>query len=102
MYNKSIEQKKVNEKDFDMSKKDKLLERLLKRPTDFTYDELRNLLGKLDYIEDNRGRTSGSRIAFVHKQTKHIIRLHKPHPNNILKKYQIDELIDVLKNQGVI
>lgn len=85
-----------------MSKKDKLLKRLFNRPTDFTYDELRTLLGQLDYIEDNRGRTSGSRVAFVQEQTKHIIRLHKPHSSSILKKYQIDELIDVLKNQGVI
>ena len=85
-----------------MSKRDKLIERLLQKPLDFEYDEARTLLGKLGYKEENRGRTSGSRVAFVHTETKHIIRLHKPHPNNILKKYQIDQLIEELENQGVI
>lgn len=83
-----------------MSKKDKLLERLLKRPIDFTYDEVRTFLGHLNYKEDNRGRTSGSRVAFVHEHTKHIIILHKPHPNNILKKYQLDELKCIEKSRG--
>lgn len=85
-----------------MGKKDKLIERLLQKPLDFEYDEARTLLGKLGYKEDNRGRTSGSRVAFVHIETKHVIRLHKPHPNNILKKYQIEQLIEELENQGVI
>ena len=85
-----------------MSKRDKLIERLLERPSDFTYDEAETLLGRLGYREDNRGRTSGSRVAFVNTKTNHIIRLHKPHPTNILKMYQIDELIEILRNQGVI
>lgn len=85
-----------------MGKKDKLQERLLKRPSDFIYNEAKTLLGRYGYREDTRDRTSGSRVAFVHTQTKHIIRLHKPHPGNLLKMYQIDELVEVLKNQGVI
>ncbi|NLI14147.1 type II toxin-antitoxin system HicA family toxin [Pelotomaculum propionicicum] len=85
-----------------MSKRDKLLERLLDKPSDFTYSEARTLLGQLGYKEDTRGRTSGARVAFVHEQTKHVIRLHKPHPGNILKMYQLDELTEALKNQGVI
>jgi len=85
-----------------MSKKDKLLVRLLNRPLDFKYDNLITLLAQLGYHEDNRGRTSGSRVAFVNDKTKHTIRLHKPHPGNLLKKYQIDLLIEVLRSQGVI
>ena len=85
-----------------MSKRDKLIERLLQKPIDFEYDEARTLLGKFGYKEDNRGHASGSRVAFVHTETRHIIRLHKPHPHNILKKYQIDQLIEELENQGVI
>lgn len=85
-----------------MSKRDKLKEKLLLRPADFTYDEAKTLLGHLGYVEDNRGRTSGSRVVFVHIQTKHIIRLHKPHPGSTLKMYQIYELIETLRNQGVI
>lgn len=85
-----------------MSKKDKLVERLLNRPADFEYDEAKSLLEKFGYREDNRGRTSGSRMAFVNRGTKHIIRLHKPHPGNLLKKYQIEQLIEDLRSQGVI
>jgi hypothetical protein len=85
-----------------MSKHDKILKKFLTRPTDFTYDEARTLLGSLNYLEDNRGRTSGSRVAFVNEGSKHIIRLHKPHPGNTLKRYQIDELIETLERQGVI
>jgi hypothetical protein len=85
-----------------MSKRDKLIERLLERLSDFTYDEAGTLLCRLGYRGENRGRTSGSRVAFVNMKTNHIIRLHKPHPTNILKMYQIDELIEVLRNQGVI
>lgn len=85
-----------------MSKRDKIIQRLLTRPADFTFDEARTLLGGLNYKEDNRGRTSGSRVAFINMDTKHIIRLHKPHPSGELKKYQIDELIETLESQGVI
>lgn len=85
-----------------MSKREKLSKRLLKIPSDFEYDELRSLLNKLGYIEDNRGHTSGSRVAFIHSETGQIIRLHKPHPGNILKRYQIEQLVEELKRQGVI
>ena len=85
-----------------MSKKDKLIEKLLNKPSDFRYDEAKILLKKFGYKEDNRGRTSGSRVAFVHSETGHILRFHKPHPGNILKRYQIEQLIGELEKQGVI
>lgn len=85
-----------------MSRKDKLVERLLNKPSDFEYSEVKSLLAKFGYNVDNRGRTSGSRVAFANRATKHMIRLHKPHPGNNLKKYQIEMLIDELKRQGVI
>ena len=83
-------------------KRGKLIDRSLNRPIDFEYDEARSLLAKFGYKEDNRGRALGSRVAFVHCETGHIIRLHRPHPENILKKYQVEQLIEELKNQGVI
>ena len=85
-----------------MSKKEKLLERLLQRPKDFSYAELKSLLSGLDYEEFNKGKTSGSRVAFVNNETTHIIRLHKPHPKNILKSYQVDLVIEELKNENLI
>ena len=85
-----------------MSRFDKLFQRLLSKPKDFTYNELKTVLKHLNYIELKKGKTSGSRVAFYNEQSGHIIRLHKPHPKNILKMYQIDLIIEELKNTGVI
>ncbi|RPI76599.1 MAG: type II toxin-antitoxin system HicA family toxin [Desulfobacteraceae bacterium] len=85
-----------------MSKEKKLLRRFLSRPKDFTYNELRKLLFSLGYEEARKGKTSGSRVAFVNKQTNHIVRLHKPHPGNELKMYQIDLIKEELYARGVI
>lgn len=85
-----------------MSKREKLLQRLLSKPKDFTYDELRRLLSSFNYKEDNSGKSSGSRVAWIHEKGKHVIRLHKPHPGNILKAYQINQLLGELKSEGYL
>ncbi len=85
-----------------MSKDEKLLQRLLSRPKDFTYNELRRLLRSFGYEESNSGKTSGSRVAFICKENKHIIRLHKPHPGNELKQYQIELIVEELRSRGLI
>jgi len=46
-----------------MSKKEKLMARLLSKPKDFTFEELIVLLGCLGYTEVNIGKTSGSRVT---------------------------------------
>lgn len=84
-----------------MSRNEKLIKRLLTRPKDFSYDELRKLLLSLGYAEDNIGKTSGSAVRFTNDK-KHIIRLHKPHPSNILKPYIVKIIIDELIKEGVI
>jgi len=38
-----------------MSKRDKLIDRVLNKPINFEYDEARGLLEKFSYKEDNRG-----------------------------------------------
>lgn len=78
-----------------MSKLEKQIERLKSKPKDYTYDELRSLLNKLGFIENNKGKTSGSRVIFI-KYGKTEIVLHKPHPGNILKPYQIKDIIEKL------
>jgi hypothetical protein len=85
-----------------MSKFQKLLDRFSSKPKDFTYNELRSLLNGLGYSEIRKGKTSGSRVAFVHPGTNHIMRLHKPHSNNELKMYQVSLIYQELKDQGVI
>jgi hypothetical protein len=80
----------------------KLIKRLLTNPKDFTFDELRKVMFLLNYIEDTKGMTSGSRVAFYNKDKNLILRLHKPHPRNELKAYQIKEIIEFLKRTGEI
>lgn len=82
-----------------MSKYEKLLKRLLSKPRDFTYLEAKNLLNSLGFYEDTKGKTSGSRVAFLNAENRKID-LHKPHPNNILKSYQVNNLIKILKEIG--
>ena len=85
-----------------MSKEQKLVMRLLSKPKDFTYNELCRVLISLGYEESQSGKTSGSRVAFIDLKTKHIIRLHKPHPSNVLKQYQIELVIEELKSRGLV
>jgi predicted RNA binding protein YcfA (HicA-like mRNA interferase family) len=80
-----------------MSKIDKLLEQFKSNPTDFTWDELVKVLNHLGYFEKaSKGKTGGSRIKFVNRETD-IISLHKPHPSNIVKQYVIKQIIEKLE-----
>ena len=85
-----------------MTRKEKLIEQLCSLPRDFTINELTKLMKSLGYIEFAKGKTSGSRIAFYHKEKKIVLNLHKPHPGNELKIYQIKEVIKFLKRAGEI
>jgi hypothetical protein len=80
-----------------MSKNDKLIIRFLLRPKDFTYSELKTLLWSFGY-EEIQG--TGSRVCFAREN--HKIKLHKPHPDDIMKRYQIDLVMKVLKEEGLI
>ena len=84
-----------------MSKGEKLLERLLRIPKDFTWDELTAVLVNLGYEPLKSGKTGGSRRKFV-DQDKNIINLHKPHPENTVKEYALKQVIDQLKEKGKI
>ncbi len=84
-----------------MSRREKPLKRLMKRPKDFTYEEAKTLLLQLGFEERNKGKTSGSRVVFK-KDENTKIQIHKPHPDKILKKYQIESLLEDLKRYGVI
>jgi hypothetical protein len=84
-----------------LSKKEKLVRRLQSRPTDFTFDELITLLRSLGYSMEMAGKTGGSRVAFANHDGDYI-RLHKPHPRNILKLYQIDDIVASLTEKGLL
>ncbi len=85
-----------------MTKQDKLLNRFLSKPSNFTYNEMTKLLKGFGYKEVRSGKTSGSRVAFINTAKHHIIRLHKPHPKNILKQYQLDLIEEELKNLEIL
>ena len=84
-----------------MSKKDKLIERLLNNPKDFTFQEASTLLNYFGYDQTPGGKTGGSRVAFANDK-KDYIRMHKPHPRNILKVYQVNNLISDLNERGLL
>jgi len=50
-----------------MSRKIKLIDKLLREPKDFSYRELVTLLRHFGYYELRKGITSGSRRAFVNQ-----------------------------------
>ena len=80
-----------------MSRIDKLIKRFRSHPNDFTYSELSTLLASYGYIEV---RSTGSRVCFL--KDDHKIKLHKPHPGNILKSYQLDLVMEELTSKGII
>lgn len=84
-----------------MGAKDKLRERFLSMPKDFTFDEMEKLLSGYGYIKDNKGKTSGSRVVFKNGDKRPIM-LHKPHPGNIVKLYALRQVLDDLKEAGFI
>lgn len=84
-----------------MGQKEKLIKRLVSKPKDFTFDEAETLLKYLSYARSNKGKTSGSRVMFLSEDRAPIM-LHKPHPQKELRRYQIDQLIDILKQEDLI
>lgn len=81
-----------------MSKKEKILERLKAKPKNFTYHEVKTLLQYYGFYEDSKGKTSGSRVKFIHKEKKVSIQMHKPHNSgDVLKMYQILDIINAIE-----
>ena len=83
-----------------MSKFEKAKERILSEPKDYTYTEAKYLLGKMNFIEFTKGKTSGSRVKFYREKDKKMISLHKPHPENEMCEGAVCELVNFLKEIG--
>lgn len=82
-----------------VSRRDKLIERFKTKPKDFTWDELEKLLSGFGY-EQVKG--DGSRRKFYNAQMDTLISLHKPHPGNILRSYQVDDVLSHLQERSVL
>lgn len=85
-----------------MSKTDKLLNRFLSKPRDFTFEELRKLLKSLGYEEVKTGQTSGARVAFYNTELDDMIKFHRPHPSQIMKQCYLINIERQLKDREVI
>ncbi len=83
-----------------MSKKDKLIDRLLKKPQDFTFDEMETLLSYFGYKLKQGGKGSG--VKFIKAESNDVINFHKPHPNGILKQYILNQVIEKLRKDGLL
>ena len=82
-----------------MSKKDKLIKRLMEKPKDFTFDEMSALLSYYGY-ELKQG--SGSGVKFIKEGSNEVINFHKPHPNGTLKRYVLDQVIEKLRKDDLL
>ena len=83
-----------------MTMNDKLIDRLLKKPKDFTFHEMESLLSYLGY-ELKQGGT-GSGVKFIKNGSNEVINFHKPHPSGILKRYVLDQVIEKLRKDGLL
>ena len=54
----------------------------------------------MGFIEWSKGRTSGSRVGFFREADKATILLHKPHPEDIMDRGAVGDLVDYLKGIG--
>lgn len=81
-----------------MSKKDKLIQKLLLAKT-FKFSELVTLLKMLGYTEL---QGDGSRVKFDNGEPEDLINLHKPHPGNEMKAYAVKQVKEKLQQGGLI
>ena len=76
-----------------MSRKDKLINRLLKKPKDFTFDEMESLLAYFGYkLKQSR---TGSGVKFIKEDGNEVI-------NGILKRYILEQVIEKLRKDGLL
>lgn len=77
-----------------MSTKEKLEERLNRKPKDFTWEELVSVFRSRGFTIKSG---SGSRYKFIHEKFKILIILHKPHPENVVNQATIKDATNALK-----
>jgi hypothetical protein len=84
-----------------MNKQEKLIELFLSKPVNFSWGELKSLLEEFGYSSGNGRNTGGSRVKFLHPQHPPVT-LHKPRPTASLKRYQVDQMAEFLKKEGLL
>ncbi|WP_092600672.1 type II toxin-antitoxin system HicA family toxin [Ralstonia sp. 25mfcol4.1] len=86
-----------------MSKSEKRLDRLCRKPppTDIRWDEFVGILESLGFTLHEHG---GSHKFFVREVDGTEVRINtcRPHPNGIMKSYQIKEVVAKLDEWGLL
>lgn len=79
-----------------MTKHRKAIERLLGKPRDFEWGDLKPLMEAFGY---ELKTTGGSGRKFIHSETGATLFMHEPHPAKVLKAYQINATINFLRQE---
>lgn len=82
-----------------MGRHEKLLARLGTANNTFPWSDLVTLLAQLGYDMQEKER---SRVRFYNTITRHMIRLHKPHPENAIKGGALKAVRQALKQEGYL
>lgn len=83
-----------------MSKAEKALIRLQSKPKDFTWAEVTTILNRCGFTPLKTG--GGSHKKFYNQDNDVLLSISRPHPRDILLEYQLNALIDALKETGHI
>jgi hypothetical protein len=71
-------------------------------PRDFTFDEMIRLFAAFEFEIDNKGGTSGSRLALVNRERGLSYNMHRPHPDNAIKMYVMRQVLEFMVENGFI
>ncbi len=85
-----------------MSTRDKLIKRFSAMPKDFTFDEMMRLFAAFGFEVDNKGGTSGSRLALINSERGLSYNMHRPHPDNAIKMYVMRQVMEFMVGNGLI
>lgn len=82
-----------------MTQIEKLFEKFKTIPADLEWNELIKILRYCDFkmIE---GR--GSRVKFYNQANQCVIQIHRPHPQKIVKRYVIRQILKLLHRKGLL
>lgn len=84
-----------------MTNINKIISKFKNNSKNITFSETERVLKHVGYLKDNKGKTSGSRIRFFKSNSENLL-LHRPHPRNTLLSYQVKEVSEILKKEGLL
>jgi hypothetical protein len=79
-----------------------LIKRFRALPKDFTFDEMIRLFGAFGFEVDNKGGTSGFRLALINRDKGLSYNMHRPHPDNTIKMYVMRQVMEFMVENGLI